>query len=169
MYIQPVQPACPGTSLLMGDSIITVAGVVSGITAITLITLSLSACPGYQYAHAWIQAQACQQHVGTCLQLWMPCNRNNTNNICFAPMPWAAGIQHPAYDAQGMYLPCFRMLHILGVAACINHGKGGRVALWYKARHWWLLTALEVLVLQQGHAFGTARTVQGCNFMDCAC
>ena len=50
MY-KPVQHACPGTSLLMGDSTITVAGVVSGITAITPITLSLSACPGYQYAH----------------------------------------------------------------------------------------------------------------------
>ncbi len=48
MYIQPVQHACPGTSLLMGDSTITVAGVISAITA---ITLSLSACPGYQYAH----------------------------------------------------------------------------------------------------------------------
>ena len=140
MYIQPVQHACPGTSLLMGDSTITVAGVVSGITAITPITLSLSACPGYQYTHVLCMdtspaCPACQQHVGTYLQLWVACNRNNTNNICFAPMPWAAGIQDMMPKACTC-LPCFRVLHILWVAACINHGKGVRLALWHKAGHW---------------------------------
>ena len=64
----------------------------------------------------------------------------------------ALGSRHPAYDAQGMYLSCFRMLHILGVAACINHGKGGRVALWHKARHWWLPHSLGIFALVQGHA-----------------
>ena len=103
---------------------------------------------------AWIQvqhAQACQQHVGTNLQLWMPCNTNNTNNICFAPMPWAAGIQDMMPKACTC-LPCFRVLHILWVAACINHGKGGRVALWHKARHWWLPHSLGIFALVQGHA-----------------
>ncbi len=37
--------------LINGESTITVFGVISGITAITPITLSLSACPGYQYTH----------------------------------------------------------------------------------------------------------------------
>lgn len=64
----------------------------------------------------------------------------------------ALGSRHPAYDAKGMYLPCFRMLHILGVADCINHGKGGRVALWHKARHWWLPHSLGSFALVQGHA-----------------
>ena len=152
MYIQPVQHACPGTSLLMGDSTITVAGVISAITAITAITLSLSACTGYQYTHVlgMDTSPACQQHVGTNLQLWVAYNTNNTNNICFAPMPWAS--RHPAYDAQGMYLPCFRMLHILWVAACSNHGKGVRLVLWHKARHWWLPHSLGIFALVQGHA-----------------
>lgn len=70
-------------------------------------------------------------------------------------MPWAS--RHPAYDAQGMYLPCFRMLHILWVAACSNHGKGVRLVLWHKARHWWLPTALEVLSCSKGMPLGQPR------------
>ena len=68
MYIQPVQHACPGTSLLMGDSTITVAGAVSGITAITAITLSLSACPGYQYTHVlcMVTSPACPGMPAAC-------------------------------------------------------------------------------------------------------
>ena len=83
---------------------------------------------------AWMQAQqaqACQHHVGIYLQLWIAYNTNNTNNICFAPMPWAAGIQYPAYDAKVpkacTCLPCFRMLHILWGGSLFNHGKGARL------------------------------------------
>ena len=65
-------------------------------------------------------------------------------------MPWAS--RHPAYDAQGMYLPCFRMLHILWGGSLFNHGKGVRLALWHKARHWWLPHSLGIFALVQGHA-----------------
>ena len=142
MYIQPVQHACPGTSLLMGDSTITVAGVISAITAITAITLSLSACTGYQYTHVlgMDTSPACQQHVGTYLQLWVACNRNNTNNICFAPMPWAAGIQHMMPKACTCHAlgcctyygwqPVVTMARVSGWFYGIKQGIGGSQQPW---------------------------------------
>lgn len=44
------------------------------------------------------------------------------------------------------------MLHILWGGSLFNHGKGVRLALWHKARHWWLPHSLGIFALVQGHA-----------------